>query len=31
LQDPAWLEKVRHGRVDQIAAEFTPAAFATMS
>jgi 2,4-dienoyl-CoA reductase-like NADH-dependent reductase (Old Yellow Enzyme family) len=31
LQDPAWLEKVRHGRVDQIAADFTPAAFATMS
>jgi 2,4-dienoyl-CoA reductase-like NADH-dependent reductase (Old Yellow Enzyme family) len=31
LQDPAWLEKVRHGRVDQIAADFTPAAFATLS
>ena len=30
LQDPAWLEKVRHGRVDQIA-DFTPAAFATLS
>lgn len=30
LQDPAWLEKVRQGRVDQIA-EFTPAAFATLS
>jgi 2,4-dienoyl-CoA reductase-like NADH-dependent reductase (Old Yellow Enzyme family) len=30
LQDSAWLEKVRHGRVDQIAA-FTPAAFATLS
>jgi 2,4-dienoyl-CoA reductase-like NADH-dependent reductase (Old Yellow Enzyme family) len=30
LQDPAWLEKVRQNRVDQIA-DFTPAAFATMS
>lgn len=30
LQDPAWLRKVRHGRVDQIA-DFTPAAFATLS
>jgi 2,4-dienoyl-CoA reductase-like NADH-dependent reductase (Old Yellow Enzyme family) len=30
LQDPAWLEKVRQGRVDQIA-DFTPAAFATLS
>jgi 2,4-dienoyl-CoA reductase-like NADH-dependent reductase (Old Yellow Enzyme family) len=30
LQDSAWLEKVRHGRVNQIAA-FTPAAFATLS
>ena len=30
LQDSAWLEKVRQGRVDQIAA-FTPAAFATLS
>jgi 2,4-dienoyl-CoA reductase-like NADH-dependent reductase (Old Yellow Enzyme family) len=30
LQDPAWLEKVRHGRVNQIA-DFTPAAFATLS
>ena len=29
LQDPAWLEKVRHGCVDQIA-DFTPAAFATL-
>jgi 2,4-dienoyl-CoA reductase-like NADH-dependent reductase (Old Yellow Enzyme family) len=30
LQDPAWLEKVRQGRADQIA-EFTPQAFATLS
>ncbi|KWV45709.1 1,2-oxophytodienoate reductase [Bradyrhizobium macuxiense] len=30
LQDPAWLEKVRHGRVDQMT-DFTPAAFATLS
>jgi len=30
LQDPAWLEKLRHGRVDQVA-DFTPAAFATLS
>ena len=30
LQDPAWLEKVRHGRVDQIA-DFTPASFAILS
>jgi 2,4-dienoyl-CoA reductase-like NADH-dependent reductase (Old Yellow Enzyme family) len=30
LQDPAWLEKVREGRSDQIA-NFTPAAFATLS
>jgi 2,4-dienoyl-CoA reductase-like NADH-dependent reductase (Old Yellow Enzyme family) len=30
LQDPAWLEKVRQNRVDQIA-DFTPAAFATLS
>lgn len=30
LQDPAWLEKVRKNRVDQIA-DFTPAAFATIS
>jgi 2,4-dienoyl-CoA reductase-like NADH-dependent reductase (Old Yellow Enzyme family) len=30
LQDPAWLEKVRKGRVNQIA-DFTPAAFATLS
>jgi len=30
LQDPAWLAKVRHGRVDQIA-DFTPKAFATLS
>ena len=30
LQDPAWLQKVRHGCVDQIA-DFTPAAFATLS
>lgn len=30
LQDPAWLEKVRQGRVDQIAG-FTPAAFAVLS
>jgi 2,4-dienoyl-CoA reductase-like NADH-dependent reductase (Old Yellow Enzyme family) len=29
LQDPAWLEKVRQNRVDQIA-DFTPAAFATL-
>jgi 2,4-dienoyl-CoA reductase-like NADH-dependent reductase (Old Yellow Enzyme family) len=29
LQDPAWLKKVRHNRVDQIA-DFTPAAFATL-
>ena len=29
LQDPAWLEKVRQGRVDQIA-DFTPAAFARL-
>lgn len=29
LQDPAWLEKVRRNRVDQIA-DFTPAAFATL-
>jgi 2,4-dienoyl-CoA reductase-like NADH-dependent reductase (Old Yellow Enzyme family) len=30
LQDPAWLAKVRQGRVDQIA-DFTPEAFATLS
>jgi 2,4-dienoyl-CoA reductase-like NADH-dependent reductase (Old Yellow Enzyme family) len=30
LQDPAWLQKVRHGCLDQIA-DFTPAAFATLS
>lgn len=30
LQDPAWLEKLRQGRLDQIA-DFTPAAFATLS
>ena len=30
LQDPAWLEKVRERRVDQIA-DFTPEAFATLS
>jgi 2,4-dienoyl-CoA reductase-like NADH-dependent reductase (Old Yellow Enzyme family) len=30
LQDPAWLEKLRQGRVDQIA-DFTPGAFATLS
>ncbi|WP_238328093.1 hypothetical protein [Paraburkholderia mimosarum] len=30
LQDPAWLEKVRQNRVEQIA-DFTPGAFATMS
>lgn len=30
LQDPAWLDKVRQGRVDQIA-DFTPAAFAALS
>ena len=30
LQDPAWLEKIRQGRVDQIT-DFTPAAFATLS
>jgi len=30
LQDPAWLDKVRQGRIDQIVA-FTPAAFATLS
>jgi 2,4-dienoyl-CoA reductase-like NADH-dependent reductase (Old Yellow Enzyme family) len=30
LQDPAWLEKVRHGRFDQIA-DFSPAAFASLS
>jgi 2,4-dienoyl-CoA reductase-like NADH-dependent reductase (Old Yellow Enzyme family) len=30
LQDPAWLEKVRRGCVDQMA-DFTPAAFATLS
>ena len=30
LQDPAWLEKVRHGRADHIA-DFTPAAFARLS
>lgn len=30
LQDPAWLEKVRQGHIDQIA-DFTPAAFATLS
>jgi 2,4-dienoyl-CoA reductase-like NADH-dependent reductase (Old Yellow Enzyme family) len=30
LQDPAWLEKVRQGRVDQIT-DFTPVAFATVS
>jgi 2,4-dienoyl-CoA reductase-like NADH-dependent reductase (Old Yellow Enzyme family) len=29
LQDPAWLEKVRQSRVDEIA-DFTPAAFATL-
>ncbi|HEY6457374.1 MAG TPA: NADH:flavin oxidoreductase [Steroidobacteraceae bacterium] len=29
LQDPAWLEKVRRNRIDQIA-DFTPAAFATL-
>jgi 2,4-dienoyl-CoA reductase-like NADH-dependent reductase (Old Yellow Enzyme family) len=30
LQDPAWLEKVRQRRVDQIA-DFTPEAFDTLS
>ena len=30
LQDPAWLEKVRRGCVNQMA-DFTPAAFATLS
>jgi 2,4-dienoyl-CoA reductase-like NADH-dependent reductase (Old Yellow Enzyme family) len=30
LQDPAWLAKVRQGRLDQIA-DFTPAAFAALS
>jgi 2,4-dienoyl-CoA reductase-like NADH-dependent reductase (Old Yellow Enzyme family) len=30
LQDPAWLEKIRQGRLHQIA-DFTPAAFATLS
>jgi 2,4-dienoyl-CoA reductase-like NADH-dependent reductase (Old Yellow Enzyme family) len=30
LQDPAWLEKVRQRRVDQIS-DFTPEAFATLS
>lgn len=30
LQDPAWLEKIRHGCSDQIA-DFTPAAFLTLS
>jgi 2,4-dienoyl-CoA reductase-like NADH-dependent reductase (Old Yellow Enzyme family) len=30
LQDPAWLEKVRQRRIDQIA-DFTPEAFATLS
>lgn len=30
LQDPAWLEKIRQGRSDQIA-DFTPAAFSTLS
>jgi 2,4-dienoyl-CoA reductase-like NADH-dependent reductase (Old Yellow Enzyme family) len=30
LQDPAWLEKVRQNRVDQIA-DFTPEAMATLS
>ena len=30
LQDPAWLEKVRQGRVDDIT-DFTPAAFAALS
>ena len=30
LQDPAWLEKIRHGRVDQLA-DFTPKAFASLS
>ena len=29
LQDPAWLVKVRHGRVDQIA-DFTPESFTTL-
>jgi 2,4-dienoyl-CoA reductase-like NADH-dependent reductase (Old Yellow Enzyme family) len=29
LQDPAWLEKVRQKRIDQLA-DFTPAAFATL-
>jgi 2,4-dienoyl-CoA reductase-like NADH-dependent reductase (Old Yellow Enzyme family) len=29
LQDPYWLEKVRQGRVDQLA-DFTPAAFSTL-
>ncbi len=29
LQDPAWLQKVRRNRVDEIA-DFTPAAFATL-
>ena len=29
LQDPAWLEKVRQRRIDQIA-DFTPDAFATL-
>jgi 2,4-dienoyl-CoA reductase-like NADH-dependent reductase (Old Yellow Enzyme family) len=29
LQDPAWLEKVRRNRVDQIA-DFTATAFATL-
>jgi len=30
LQDPAWLDKVRQRRVDQIA-DFTPKAFAMLS
>jgi 2,4-dienoyl-CoA reductase-like NADH-dependent reductase (Old Yellow Enzyme family) len=30
LQDPAWLEKVRQGRTDELD-DFTPAAFATLS
>jgi len=30
LQDPAWLEKVRQGRIDEIA-NFSPAVFATLS
>ncbi|HUB46205.1 MAG TPA: NADH:flavin oxidoreductase [Acetobacteraceae bacterium] len=30
LQDPAWLKKIRQGRVDQIA-DFEPEAFATLS